>query len=180
MVRADGEEANEQGEGGRHEAEGGDGKAAAADGEVAHAAQASQQQSPGSTTGARARTGGACVGDREEPCRGRGRGRGRGQAARGGRAAGRGDGEAASRSTAPGPRRQKLGFDDLEKLVGKDHGLVAPGIKKKTKAERVAEKVVQAPRRRTNVTHRWTPDALARFNQEGTSSGCEAADEGPG
>ena len=65
MARADGEEANEQGEGGRHEAEGGDGEAAAADGEMAHAAQASQQQSPGSTTGAGARASRACVGNRD-------------------------------------------------------------------------------------------------------------------
>ncbi len=77
------------------------------------------------------------------------------------------------------PRRRKVGFDDLERLVGKDHGLVAPGIKKKTKAERVADKVEGAPRRRAGTVHRWTTGAIARFNDEATSSGCEAADEGP-
>ena len=78
------------------------------------------------------------------------------------------------------PRRRQVGFDDLEKLVGKDHGLINPGIRKKTKAERVADKVERAPQQRASVAYRWTPDAIARFNQEIVSDGCEAADEGPG
>ena len=78
-------------------------------------------------------------------------------------------------------------FVDLlrEGVVSKEEyeRLVVPVKAKKRKAERMEERESQPPSVRTGVVHRWTPAALASYEQASTTQamqGGESADRAPG
>ena len=87
--------------------------------------------------------------------------------------------------SAMGGRKIRAKFVDLRGMLGEEEyrRLVEPAKARvhKRKAERMEERVRGPPSVRMGTVHRWTPTALANFEQrDSTRQGGESSDMAPG